>query len=81
MNNKKKLPLIVVNIIFGLLIMIFDYLFLSSYLAKAEKGVYVTYESNRNSSLTEVKKEIEDLKNHNVSYEELIKIINEVYGR
>lgn len=41
--NKKKLPLIVVNIIFGLLIMIFDYLFLSSYLAKAEKGVYVTY--------------------------------------
>lgn len=46
-----------------------------------KKGVYVTYESNRNSSLTEVKKEIEELKNNNVSYEELIKIINEVYGR
>ena len=46
-----------------------------------KKGVYVTYESNDNSSLMGVKKEIEDLKNNNVSYEDLIKIINEVYGR
>ena len=43
MINKKKLPLIIVNIIFGTLILVFDYLFLSSYLAKADKSVYVTY--------------------------------------
>ncbi len=46
-----------------------------------KKGVYVTYESNQNSSLTTAKKEIEELKNNNISYEDLIKIIDEVYGR
>ena len=46
-----------------------------------KKGVYVTYESNNNAFLEGVKKDIEELKNNHISYEELIKIINDVYGR
>ena len=46
-----------------------------------KKGVYVTYSEDINESLIVVKKEVEKIKNTNVSYEELIKIINEVYGR
>lgn len=43
MNNKKNVLFICVNVIFAAIVMVFDYLFLSSYLAKADKAVYVTY--------------------------------------
>ena len=43
MNNKKHVLFICVNVIFAAIVMVFDYLFLSSYLAKADKAVYVTY--------------------------------------
>ena len=41
--NKKKFLYLIINIAFAVLVMLFDYLFLSSYLAKNEKSIYVTY--------------------------------------
>ena len=41
--NKKKFLYLIINIAFAVLVMLFDYLFLSSYLAKDEKSIYVTY--------------------------------------
>ena len=45
-----------------------------------KKGVYVTFE-DVSSHLNEVKSDIEKIKNSNVTYDELIKIVNDVYGR
>lgn len=46
-----------------------------------KKGVYVTYEKHQSDEYAEVKRNIEEIKNNEVSYENLIEIINEVYGR
>ena len=45
-----------------------------------KKGVYVTFEENE-SNFSEVRKEVEKLKNTGISYNDLIKVIDEVYGR
>lgn len=46
-----------------------------------KKGVYVIYEKEKNIDNLEVKKQIIELKNNNIEYDTLIKVINEIYGR
>ncbi len=45
-----------------------------------KKGVYVTYNQEKRID-SSVKEYIEHLKNNNITYEELMKIVNEIYGR
>lgn len=47
-----------------------------------KKGVYVIYSANNDlDKLVEVKNEIIKFKNNNIEYEELMKIVNDVYRR
>ncbi len=46
-----------------------------------KKGVYVIKETSSTTLLDNVKKDIINFKNQNISYDELIDIINEVYER
>lgn len=41
--NKKRIFFTIINLMFAGIVILFDYLFLSSYLAKDDKSIYVTY--------------------------------------
>ena len=46
-----------------------------------KKGAYVIKETSSSTKLENVKKDIINFKNQNITYDELINIINEVFGR
>ena len=46
-----------------------------------KKGVYVTYIDSSSNKLIEVRREIEKIAESDISYSDLIKIVNEVYRR
>lgn len=46
-----------------------------------KKGVYVIYERKQDAEILELKKQIIQFKESNIEYNQLIKIINEIYGR
>ena len=46
-----------------------------------KKGVYVTYKDSDKKDYNEFKNNIEEIKNNGISYDELLELIKDVYGR